>query len=290
MPGPGRHGGGFALPDIDINAGAVVDDVSTVDDVYGYGDLANQGHLFDSKATKPIGSFFDNEKISTGEAGLGAVLGGIGMFQGAQEIRHGAKLQGGLDMLSGGLDVADGLTSIAGTGAFGAGAAGLAASPMLSALGPVGFAASMIAAGNGYTQDHGWWGKDGKGNNKNGFQWAFDNGKSVGGSVNRALGGGVTGAIGGGLAGTAAGLGSGGVALAGDFVGGLADSASGIGDLVGGVFGHGNAGTHAVDKTMSFIGNGAKTLGTGAANLAGGIGKTAGNVVGGVGKTLSHLW
>src|SRR5512135_2029922 len=120
MPGPGsRNGGGFALPDID--PGQVVNDVSTVDDVYGYGDLANQAHLFDGKHTKAIGSFFDNEKISTAESGLGTVLGGIGMFQGAQEIRHGAKLQGGLDMASGALDVADGLTSIAGTGMLGAG-------------------------------------------------------------------------------------------------------------------------------------------------------------------------
>jgi len=274
-------GGGFALPDIDIDidAGKAIDDVSTVDDVYGYGDLANQAHAFDHKPTKAISSFFNNEKISTAESGLGAALGGYNMFQGAQEFRHGDKLQGGLDMASGAIDVADGLTSIAGTGMLGAGAAGLAASPMLSALGPAGFAAGMIAAGNGYTQEHGWWGKDGKGNNKNGFQWAIDNGKSVDRSVNRALGGGLAGAIGGGAAGTLAGLGSGGVALGGDFVGGLADSASGIGDLVGGVFGHGNAGTHAVDSATSFIGNGAKTIGSGVGHLAGGVG-----------KALGHLW
>jgi hypothetical protein len=276
--------------DIDVNAGQVVDDVSTADDVYGYGDLANQAHLFDhDKATKGIASFFNNDKISTAESGLGAALGGIGMFQGAQEIRHGDKVQGGLDMLSGGIDVADGLTSIAGTGAFGAGAAGLAASPALSALGPVGFAAGMIAAGNGYTQEHGWWGKDSKGENKNGFQWALDNGKSVGGSVDRALGGGLAGKIGGGAAGTLAGIGSGGAVLGGDFVGGLADSASSIGNLAGGLFGHGNAGTHAVDSTMSFLGNGAKSIGAGAANLGSTVGHGAKSVVGGIGKALGHF-
>src|SRR5690349_1355930 len=76
-------GGGFALPDIDIDidAGKAIDDVSTVDDVYGYGDLANQAHVFDHKPTKAISSFFDNEKISTAESGLGAALGGYNMFQ-----------------------------------------------------------------------------------------------------------------------------------------------------------------------------------------------------------------
>ena len=215
-------------------------------------------------------------------------------------------------MASGAIDVADGLTSIAGTGMLGAGAAGLAASPVLSALGPVGFAAGMIAAGNGYTQDHGWFGKDANGNNKNGFGWALDNGKEVGGSVDRALGGGLAGKIGGGIAGGVAGIGSGVGVLGADFAGGLLDSASGIGNLVGSVFGHGDAGSKGVDAATSFIGHGAANLGasvgrgattlahdagniaggitSGASKIGGGIASGAKSVVGGVGKALSHLW
>ena len=281
---------------------------------FGYGQkaasFADHFHLLDSHAGQMVNGFFNNPLVNAGAGGLGAVLGGVGMAHGIGEMINGkdgyAKRQGAFDFASAGIgtvsSAAAGLSALTGagmlggaSGALGAGLAG--AAPVLGALGPIGVAAGLAAVGNGYTRDHGWFGKDAQGNNRDGFEFAMNNASAANSWGHSIAGNGLGGDIVGGIAGGAAGLGTGALALGADVVGGAASITESLGNGIGGFFGAKNAGTSIVNgigsglgAAANFAGDAASTIGNGIGNVAGSIGNGIGNVAGGIGNALSHLW
>ncbi len=286
-------------PQVDVET--VKDGVDAGDTMYGAADTAATAadalHKLDGTNGQAIKGFFDNPAIKGGEGALGTVLGGLSIADGVGEMTDGQanhKTRGAFDIAAGGLGMAGGIASLAEAGAFGAGAMGAGAAAG-AALGPIGLVAGLAAAGNGYSQDHGWWGKNADGSNKDSIQWAAGNTANAYNAVNKWAGGGVGGTIAGGLAGLGVGVGSAGAALVGDVGAGALGVTEGLGNLVGGLFGNKKAGTGIADGITNFAGGAANAIGGGinsAAKTVGNIGSGIGNAIGGVGKALGgiHIW
>jgi hypothetical protein len=205
------------------------------------------------------------------EAGLGAmeiagrVMGGAGAVggiiegaEGINELIHGDYEHGTLDLAAGGLGTAAGVAAMMG-----------AACPPLAIAAA---AAGMIAAGDHYTEQAGWWGQGEDGKNRTAFGWVGDETSAA----YDAAGGGILGAG----AATATAIGTGAVALGGDLVGGFDSLGAGSG-----MFG---TTTGADGKTRNMgafeaMDNLATSAGHGVDNLLGiDQDSTAGRVVSGV--------
>jgi hypothetical protein len=166
-----------------------------------------------------------NGWASQAAGGAANAMSVLSVVNGVGEFAKGDVLEGGLDISSGGV----GLAAAASEDTFAA------------ALGPVGAALGLEAAGAKYTEEHGWWGQEhdengdvvidpetGKPKNRSGSEMIADDVseayENAGGGVGGALSAGAT-AVGDTLE-----------VLGGDLVGGVLSIGEGIGNAVSSIF------------------------------------------------------
>ncbi len=232
-----------------------------------------------------LNAVMENPLMSVGGNLTGAALGGLSVYNGINEWNHGNKTQGAMDVVAGGTGVGAGLLGAAGGAGLLAEGGALAAAGTVAA--PVALAAGLAAAGTGWTKEHGWWGKNADGSNRDSLQFVGAETSGAYNAANKWAGGGWKGAVAGGLAGAGTAIGTGALALGGDLVGGVAAVGQGIGSL-GAAAGKGL--WNGAKALGSGIGSAASTIGGGIASGAKAIGSGIGSAAKSVGNFVSHLW
>jgi hypothetical protein len=259
--------------------------------------FASRASAYEAFSTERGGlnAFMESPLMKVGGNATGAVLGGLQMYNGINEIRGGNATQGGMDVAAGGLGTfSSGVGLAGGLGLLGEGSA-LAAAGTVAA--PLAVAAGLAAAGNSYTKDHnmfgflginpaggGTWGVGADGKPRDSLQFVGDTTASAYRGTNNAVQGALghgwlgqgAGAVAGGLAGAGTALGTGALALGTDIVGGGIAVGQGIGNLAGAA-GRG-------------IASGASAVGRGIGSAASAVGSGISSAAHSVGNFVSHLW